>query len=255
MGNKVNFILILCALLLLLTFGQNVRGAIFNLVESPLRPVTRKVLEAKIIIKAIPRLAEIVSENQILQEQNNIVNSVQSELASLKTENEQLKKQLNVSRSKPLRLEEVHIFLFSSDIEKTSFYIDKGSRNGISENQSVIYAGNVLVGVIRETFENNARVDAVGNSHISINVRTVRGNIALAKGALDGELILNFISSDEQIDEGEIIVTSGLDGLPANLLVGKVKKIEEKNGGFFKDVYVESAFKKSITTDAFVIIQ
>ena len=128
-----------------------------------------------------------------------------------------------------------------------SVLLNKGSGNGVSEDDVIITDNRVLIGTVAETGENFSKILAVTDSRFKATVRVLGSNtIGIINGALKDGLRLDLIVQDEQIKEGDIIVTSGNDTLPDSLIVGRVSKVKLSGNQVFKDVLVEPAMKNTI---------
>ena len=105
------------------------------------------------------------------------------------------------------------------------FRIDKGSDDGIKEDMNVI-AGGGLVGIVTDVGANYATVRSIidDSSRVSAMAQQsgdsciVAGDLQLFK---DGRLKLSYMEKDDDIKDGDMIVTSNISGkfLPG-ILVG-----------------------------------
>jgi len=66
-----------------------------------------------------------------------------------------------------------------------------------------------------------------------------RGIIA---GVVDDGLIMKYVDRTEDVKAGDVIITSGMDGIfPRGLLVGEVVKVSQEGPGLFLNVQVKPA--------------
>ena len=114
-------------------------------------------------------------------------------------------------------------------------YIDKGARDGIKRDMPVITADGV-VGKVYSVFPNSSLV-------LEINDPSSGAGVILEKSRLQGilkgdqrgtgETFVNNIMSDEKIEAGDVVVTSGGDRVfPKGLPVGTVDKIQTGSDAF-----------------------
>ena len=61
------------------------------------------------------------------------------------------------------------------------------------------------------------------------------------------------VTIDQNVQEGQIVVTSGLDGLPSSLLVGKISHVKTKSGELFKTVRIDSEFNNLFLENVFIL--
>jgi len=61
---------------------------------------------------------------------------------------------------------------------------------------------------------------------------------------IENELILNLVPKDKKIETGQIVITSGIDGVyPRGLLIGEVSKVEVPEKEMFQKIKVKSAIE------------
>jgi rod shape-determining protein MreC len=113
--------------------------------------------------------------------------------------------------------------------------IDKGSEDGVKEGMSVVNQQNVLFGKVFKVYKNFSQVMLISaeNSIINVKIRAQgqEGEAAseiygVLKGAGGLEAYLDLVPIDEEIKNGDVLITSALEGsFPKNLLVGTITEI------------------------------
>lgn len=146
----------------------------------------------------------------------------------LRTENEQLRRMLGARDrvAQPGRLAQV--MYESRDYFSRKLVIDKGSADGIKPGQPVIDAVGV-VGQVTRVFPVIAEVTLITDKDQTIPVQILRNGLrGVAYGGVDpGTLDLRFMASNADINQGDVVVTSGLDGVyPPGLPVATVARVE-----------------------------
>lgn len=145
----------------------------------------------------------------------------------------------------------------SSDVFK-SFTIDKGSNSGISKNDIVI-TENGVVGCIYKVNNLCSKVRTIFSLDIKIGVADTENN---ESGIISGQPELSvqnltrmtFIPSQNNMKQGDIIVTNGLSGMyPKNLKLGKIQSIkyDDKESTYYAIIEPFENFKN--IKDVFVI--
>ena len=117
-------------------------------------------------------------------------------------------------------------------------YIDKGSSDGIKADMAVITPTGI-VGKIVQVFPDSSQVLPINDqlSGVGALLRATRLQ-GILKGASNGATTLQYVMSDEKVDVGEEVVTSGGDRIfPKGLPVGRVVSVEPG-----KDLFLISAF-------------
>ncbi|MGK2928669.1 MAG: rod shape-determining protein MreC [Acidimicrobiales bacterium] len=125
--------------------------------------------------------------------------------------------------------------------------IDKGSSSGITDGMPVV-TGAGLIGRVVDVTSDRASVQLVTDPEFRVGVRLVssqRLGTAQGQGASRDLRIDTGIETgepDADIDDGEIITTSGIDdrsSFPASIPVGEVARVGEANGGLTVEVFAE----------------
>jgi len=114
-------------------------------------------------------------------------------------------------------------------------FIDKGTRDGVAPGEAVIDAEGV-VGQVTRVFPFMAEVTLVSDKGHAVPVSVVRTGVrSVLYGAGAGHLPeLRFTAPNADIEVGDTLVTSGLDGTyPAGLAVAKVATMVRDTGQMF----------------------
>jgi len=107
-----------------------------------------------------------------------------------------------------------------------SVYIDKGESNGIKPDMAVITADGI-VGKVLRVYGSSSLVllinDQTSGAGALLDKTRLQG---ILRGTPSGEVVLEKVMSDEAVPAGEMVLTSGGDGIfPKGLLVGRVTKV------------------------------
>lgn len=112
---------------------------------------------------------------------------------------------------------------FDPNPQLRTIVINKGTRDGIVLGMPVVTQQG-LVGRILDVSANAARVLLITDpsSAVSGRLQTTRAEGSVV-GQLTGNLRMTFIPLDEQVQVGDLVVTSGLGGnFPPNIVIGQV---------------------------------
>lgn len=102
--------------------------------------------------------------------------------------------------------------------------INRGSADGIERGMPVVSGQGFLVGRVINVSANSARVQLVidQNSAISARLQTTRVE-GIVAGTEAGGLRMELIPLGERIQDGDLVITSGLGGnLPSDIVIGQV---------------------------------
>jgi rod shape-determining protein MreC len=106
--------------------------------------------------------------------------------------------------------------------------INVGTRDGIAAGMPVVSAGS-LVGRVIQVSANAARVLLVTDesSYVSSRLQTSREEGSVV-GLLTGNLRMIDIPLDAEVQEGDLVITSGLGGnFPTDLVIGQVSSVRQ----------------------------
>jgi rod shape-determining protein MreC len=117
-------------------------------------------------------------------------------------------------------------------------FVDKGEAAGVQPGQAVIDEAGV-VGQVTRVFPSMAEVTLVTDKDHAVPVKVERSGVrSVMYGAGTGRLPeLRFLSPNAEIQAGDKLVTSGIDGTyPAGLAVAQVVSVERETGQMFARV-------------------
>tara|TARA_R110002110_G_scaffold91264_2_gene237643 strand:- start:269801 stop:270574 length:774 start_codon:yes stop_codon:yes gene_type:complete len=177
----------------------------------------------------------LLEENERLQRENLLLKGRSSQMASLQTENVRLRALLN---STDLLRDDVlvsELIGVSPDPMRHQLVINKGEKDGVYVGQPLIDA-NGLMGQIVEVSLLSSRALLITDVTHSIPVQVNRNGVrAIAEGTGElGSLEVHHVSATTDIQEGDLLVSSGLGGrFPVGYPVAVVTSIERDPGQSF----------------------
>jgi rod shape-determining protein MreC len=119
--------------------------------------------------------------------------------------------------------------------------LDKGSQDGVLAGQPVIDSDGVI-GQITRVFPISSEVTVINDQALTVPVQISRSGVrAIAYGGgPQGMLELRYLAANADVKIGDLVTTSGLDGLyPAGLPVGKIAGVDSRKTGNFLPATVE----------------
>jgi rod shape-determining protein MreC len=104
--------------------------------------------------------------------------------------------------------------------------INKGERDGIAKNMAVLSPFGV-VGQIMAISGHAARVLLITDHNSGVDAVVQRSRArGIVEGGIDGGCLMKYVKRGEDVDVGDRIVTSGLDGIfPKGIIVGTVTRV------------------------------
>lgn len=182
-----------------------------------------------------------------LQEENARLKHLQMEGAEtllrtkqLEAENAHLHKLLELKERQNIRGHVAQIVYAARDPFSRRVVVDKGLQDKIVAGQPVIDESG-LVGQITRVFPFASEITLITDKDQAVPVQIVRNGLrSVVFGLGHGRLELRYLPANADVQEGDLLVTSGLDGvfLPG-LPVAKVTRIERDTAYTFARIYCE----------------
>src|SRR4051812_6486921 len=114
----------------------------------------------------------------------------------------------------------------SGSEQSRTIYLDKGIGDGIKPDMAVITAEGA-VGKVIKTFHGSSQVLLITDQSSGVGAILTKSRLqGILRGTPAGETILHYIMSDEKVEKGEPVLTSGGDRIfPKGLLIGTVEDV------------------------------
>jgi rod shape-determining protein MreC len=193
-------------------------------------------------VEYLSSLDTLQSENKAL-----ILEQIQDkqrlhELETLRQENEKLRKLMNVGNTLKVKRSIIsEIVSDARDPFSRKIIIGKGLIQGVKEGMPVIDELGLL-GQVTRSFPSRSEVSLITDKEQIIPVENLRNGIrGVAYGGLDGGLIeLRFMAANADIENNDLLVTSGLDGIyPRGIPVARVIRVERNSRYAFASIFCE----------------
>ncbi len=172
--------------------------------------------------------AQLRLENEALRQKQLQAAKDLLTLDALAGENGQLRRLLDARERLPRKSMFAEILYSSRDPFSHRVVIDKGGKDGIQAGLPVVDDVGVI-GQVTRVYPLLAEVTLITDKDHAIPVQVVRNGLrAVAYGAGDGATLdLRFMAANADILNGDVLVTSGIDGTyPPGIPVARVARIE-----------------------------
>ena len=118
--------------------------------------------------------------------------------------------------------------------------INRGSNDGILRGMPVV-TDQGLVGRVDAVIADAARVQLITDPASSVNVRLQNAEVKAAlSGSVTGEVSLNLIPQNSNVQNGDLVLTSGLGGsYPPDLIIGQIVDIQKRENDLFQHATVQ----------------
>jgi rod shape-determining protein MreC len=164
------------------------------------------------------------------------------QVEQLALENKQLRELLNLSKRLETKGQAAQVLYDAADPYSRKLIIDKGMLNGIKAGSPVMDEHGIL-GQVTHVLPLVSEVTLVTDREHAIPVLNMRtGARGVAYGEASGAplLELRFMATNADIEVGDLLSTSGVDGIyPPGVLVGKVSKVERRAETAFARILCE----------------
>jgi len=200
------------------------------------------------------------TENEKLRERIATLEDDLRKTDNLREENERLRKMLDLKENKKNHTGiAADIVAFEMDNFSKSYTINKGIKDGITQNCAVITPYG-LVGYISEVGRNWAKICPIVDTRVSVSATVVRvSNTTIVQGDMslmeDGLCKMTYVSKEAGIEIGDYIETSGAGGvIPGGIYIGKVTEIRNDVTGVSQEAIIKPGVDFSNLREVMVII-
>jgi rod shape-determining protein MreC len=168
------------------------------------------------------------TDNERLTRENFEQGALLQQLKALQAENVQLRNLLAARERQPVKLSVAEVLYAARDPFSRKVIIDRGSQHDVQPGQPVVDNRGV-VGQVTRVYPWLSEVTLVTDKGQFVPVQNVRNGLRSVIGGTgsDGTLELRFVPMQADYQNGDELVTSGIDGVyPAGLPVARVTQVE-----------------------------
>jgi len=182
-------------------------------------------------------LASLERENADLRQRQLAQANLLLRQAHLEDENRRLRAMLEMQERLDAPARAAEILYTARDPFARRIVIDRGLTHGVETGQAVIDDLGV-VGQVTRTFPMTSEVTLLTDKNQAIPVQVARSGLrAVLAGAGSGAMELKFLPANADVQPGDTLVTSGLDGIYlAGLPVARVASIDRNNSFAFAHI-------------------
>ena len=215
-----------------------------NLAQMVIAPVQGQMTRtADLVVGQVEQTTDIRQLQERNVELETLANGLMVEnvrLKDLERENEILRQLLNYTRNNPqFTYEATTVRGRSIGRDPTNLlyflFLDVGARDGVAKDMPVI-TDRGLVGRVTAAGPNSSQVLMLIDPSSSVNALIQNSRVTgLVKGNIDGSLTMERIPPGEEVNPGDIVLTSGLGGnFPDKLVIGQVIEVTQRDQDMFQ---------------------
>jgi rod shape-determining protein MreC len=255
---------IISVLLILFPFPEGTKGAVvkrtFLVILSPIQKLivsfgedTRSLWERMTVLR------DAAEENR---EMKKLLERISTKYDTLKTlyieaeqKNRRLEELLGLREESPYELLPARVIGRDPALLSTGVLIDRGSKDHITTEMPVISVGGI-VGIVIEVSDESSEIMLINDKKCRVDVifqeNRARG---VLEGAADGSLCVSYVDRAEEIQTGDIVITSGMDGIfPKGMPVGEVGEVKKHGSGIFQTIILSPAVDLTRLEEVLIIM-
>ncbi|MDC0715033.1 rod shape-determining protein MreC [Stigmatella sp. ncwal1] len=222
---------------------------------SPLQSALNWIIDGGVgLVNGYVDLRGVRRENDALRLENMQLRAAVQSLGEARTENERLRQLLGYTEAVPGPEIPARVVGVNPVAKLLSVRISSGERQGVFEGMSVVTPDGIVGRVIRTT-GHYADVALVTDPQSRVGVRVQRSRArGTAAGSGSGPLLLENMLRTEDVENGDLIITSGTDGVyPPGMVVGRVTNLEKKEHGMFQGADIVPAVDTTKLEEVLVV--
>ena len=194
-------------------------------VDAPIRTGSR-------ILESFSRHEQLVHENRLLRSELTELRARQLRFNALQMENDRLRALLHTSTQATERVQIAKLLAVDLDPFRQQIVINKGRLDGVYPGQPLINADGVIGQILTPHWSSSTALLISDPGHALPVIVARTGLRALVVGTGNPRrLNLRHVPPQEDIEEGDLLLTSGLGGrFPADYPVARIVSVEHQPG-------------------------
>jgi rod shape-determining protein MreC len=200
-------------------------------------------------------LRDVRGDNARLRAENNAL-QVQLQAERARAEQADAYRSLLQLRARlPLETTGAEVIAAGASPEFRTVTVNKGSSDGVGPDMAVVAPAGV-VGRVTQPSARASLVQLIIDSNAAAGAVVERTRVqGIVIGEGDGTLRMDFAPATGDIVTGDVVVTSGIDGLyPAGFVIGTVTRVA-RGDGLYHEIAVRPAVDFSRLEDVLVVLQ
>lgn len=200
-------------------------------------------------------LINIKKENQSLKEANQELLARLEVQTELQKENDRLNQLLDFKSKTKMELMSARVMSRDLVSDHNTIHINKGTHHGLKAGQAVIAVGGVVGHIFKpETF--TAQVMLITDRYSVVDGIISRSRSrGIVEGKSAGSCALRYVEKSEDVQVGDLVVTSGLDNIfPKGFPVAIVEGVENKSYAVSLKVDLKPVVDPDKVEEVFVIL-
>jgi rod shape-determining protein MreC len=213
---------------------ENIRSTLYDFSGTTYSAVSYPIYWAKSKYISLKNYFTVLGDNKDIYLENQKLKEELHSLGLLKKENEDLKQLLNFQDNISFSKVTGRVVLESSEDFHARYLLNVGLQNGIQKGNAVV-DHNRLVGRVMDVSDRYSKIQLLTDKHskVPISILNTHWRGVAAGTYQDGHLKLLYLPENAEVNDGQIVVTSGEERyIPHGIYVGKIIKRD-------KEIYIE----------------
>jgi rod shape-determining protein MreC len=185
-------------------------------------------------------LISVVDDNDTLRHELREAKALNHQFRETQLANERLQRLLGMEKQVSRQMIAARVVGKDPSPWFQTIMVDKGTADGVQRGEPVINPEGI-VGLVVDVTAHYAKVMLITdpNSAVDAIIQESRAR-GIVKGGMSGYCMLNFVLRKHNVRKGQVVISSGMDGVfPKGLPIGKVSAIVKEEAGIFQDVTIE----------------
>jgi rod shape-determining protein MreC len=227
-------------------FGKILRASLATALNPVVNTVLQPVAAVQDSFKYLDTIKRVKSSEQEAHKKLLLLSQRANQVETLALENLRLRQLLSLKETLSTPAQAAEVLYDATDPYSRKIIVNRGSVHAVQLGSPVIDELGVLGQVVRVfplTSEVAMIIDREQTTPV-LNTRTGVRSVAYGNPSANGDVLeLRFISGNADVLAGDVLTTSGVDGVyPAGLLVAKIEKVERRaDSGFAKIICTPKA--------------
>lgn len=245
------FIFIFISIVLIALDALHVLYPVHSVSNIVISPIKKVLWDATLTLKEIPgNISRVSLIDKIIQENRDLKRKNDEDtlnLAILTDENKRLRQQLESPLPPSFHFIAAPVLGISKTMD-----LSVGETDGVAMGMPVV-VGTTIIGKISTVSANRSSVLLLTDSDLTISAKTDKGTKGVIGGLLGQSIKMDDILQKDLILIGDLVSSSGEDGLPPNLLIGKVTRVQSDDVSVYKKAEIEGSVDPTLLKMVFVI--
>jgi rod shape-determining protein MreC len=179
-----------------------------------------------------------------------------TENINLKVENNSLRELLGIKQRNDYKTVAAKVIGYNEGKWESEITLNVGKNDGVLEGMGVINEKG-FIGIVTLSASNSCKVRLLNDSQTSIGARLLSSrSLGMVEGSASKKIILNYISKEDLIYSGDIIMTSEFGKyIPPEILIGIVKKVSVSENNPYKTIEIEPFVNFKSIENVLVILE